>query len=253
MTRPHDVTGPAGPLGSTTPAPTNTRANSSRTILLAVGLAGLSLCLFAFGVLAEDVRSQEAGFLDAAVTPFFHGLASPPLDAAMNAASFIGSDPTLLTVLIAAAVVLGLWGRRREAIFVVVALAGSLVVNETMKLFFHRPRPVLAWAHVQPDYSFPSGHSMNSLVLGLALAIVVWRVVGARRGVAAVVVAVVLSLLIGVSRIYLGYHYFTDVVAGFAAAILWVAIVVAVFRGGDVWFGRHSRRGADPARPASTA
>jgi undecaprenyl-diphosphatase len=130
-------------------------------------------------------------------------------------------------------------GRRRETIFVVVALAGSLIVNETMKLFFHRPRPVLAWAHVQPDYSFPSGHSMNSLVLGLALAIVVWRLAGVRPGVVAVAGAIVLSLLIGLSRIYLGYHYFTDVVAGFAAGILWVAIVVAVFRGGDVWHGRR--------------
>jgi undecaprenyl-diphosphatase len=122
-----------------------------------------------------------------------------------------------------------------------------------MKLFFHRPRPVLAWAHVQPDYSFPSGHSMNSLVLGLALAIVVWRLAGVRWGVAAVVAATVLSLLIGISRIYLGYHYFTDVVAGFAAAILWVAIVVAVFRGGDAWFGRHSRRSAEGPRSTRAA
>jgi hypothetical protein len=130
MMRPHDVTGPAGPLGSTTPAPTDARANSSRTILLVIGLAGLSVCLFAFGVLADDVRSQESGFLDAAVTPFFHGLAPPPLDAVMNAATFTGSDPTLLIVLAIAVITLAWWGRRREELFLVVALAGNLIVNE---------------------------------------------------------------------------------------------------------------------------
>jgi undecaprenyl-diphosphatase len=118
-----------------------------------------------------------------------------------------------------------------------------------MKLFFHRPRPVLPWAHVLPDYSFPSGHSMNSLALGLALAIVIWRIRGPRWGVAAVAAAALASLIIGTSRIYLGYHYLTDVVAGFAAAILWVAIVVGVFRAEVAWRGRRSA----VARPGERA
>src|SRR5450759_5114863 len=70
--------------------------------------------------------------------------------------------------------------RPREALFLAIASGGSLVLNEMMKLFFQRPRPQLDWAQVLPDYSFPSGHTMNSLVFYVALAVVLWSVRGRR-------------------------------------------------------------------------
>jgi undecaprenyl-diphosphatase len=172
-----------------------------------------------------------------------HGLASPPLDALMNAATFVGSDWVLAPATVAIACALAWNGRRSEAAFLAVALAGSVIVNSAMKLYFHRARPALSWAHALPDYSFPSGHSMNSLAFGLALAFVAWRLAGPRRGLVALVAAASVSAIIGLSRIYLGYHYATDVIGGFAGAILWVVIVVAVLRPG----GRLRRRAAaDP-------
>jgi membrane-associated phospholipid phosphatase len=237
----HGPVSRSGPLGRTTPGASDPRTLSRKTALLALGLACLVGCLLILGTLASEVQAQEANALDAMATPFLHGLASPALDLVMNGASFIGSEPVVLALALAAIGLLAAKGRRREALFVGAALGGSLVANGAMKVFFHRPRPALAWAHVLPDYSFPSGHSMDSLVFLIALALVIWRILGVRPGVAAIVVASALSLVIGISRIYLGYHYLTDVVGGFAAGILWLAVVVGAFRGGSAWQGRRAR------------
>jgi undecaprenyl-diphosphatase len=238
--------GDKGPLGRTPSDAATDQGAAWRSVFLVIGLVGLFVCLLILALLAQIVQRQEADALDAFATPFLHRMASPALDAAMNAASFIGSDSTIVPVAVLMAAGLFWAHRRREGLFLAAALAGSLIANLAMKLFFHRPRPVLPWAHVLPDYSFPSGHSMNSLALGLAIAIVIWRIFGVRWGIGAVVVAVFISLAIGASRIYLGYHYLTDVAGGFAAAILWIAIVVGVFRAEGIWRGRSGARA--PAR-----
>ena len=98
-----------------------------------------------------------------------------------------------------------------------------------MKVFVDRPRPALPWAHVLPDYSFPSGHSMNSLVFYLAVALIIRAVYGQRAGSIAVPLALLIAVAVGFSRIYLGYHYLSDVVGGFAAGLAWLFVVVVAF------------------------
>ena len=140
--------------------------------------------------------------------------------------------------------------RRREALFLAVATLGSVLLNASMKLVFQRPRPQLPWAQTPLDYSFPSGHTMNGLVFYLALALVLWVVLGPRVGVVAVAAATVLAVLVGISRIYLGAHYFTDVAAGFLAGLAWLLVVSSAFDAGD-WLARWRSRGAaaEPAAP----
>ena len=125
-----------------------------------------------------------------------------------------------------------------------------------MKVFFQRPRPQLPWASVLPDYSFPSGHTMNSVAFYVALAVIVWSIRGRRAGLIATAVAIGLAVLVGISRIYLGYHYFTDVIGGFLAGISWVLICVAAFRAPPLarfWRGRQKSSGADHPPPAGSS
>ncbi len=218
----------------------------SRLALIAGGFVALFACLLVLGAIAEDVHEQEAGALDALVTPLLDGLANPTLDAVMGALTDVGST-VVVVPLLAVALALLAWRRhRREALFLAVAMAGSLALNQSLKLIFHRPRPQVAWAQVQPEFSFPSGHAMNSLVFYVALALIVWGLWGRRAGVISTVLATLLALLIGTRRIDLGYHYFTDVVGEFLAGAAWLLIVAAAFSGGPLW---RPRRGSGVPEP----
>jgi len=212
------------------------------------GFVGLAACLVVLGSIADGVRDQEVFALDTVVTPFLHALASPGLDALMNAATFAGSDLVIPPLFVIAIVVLLRLRRPGAALFLTVSSGGSLLLNGLLKLFFQRPRPQLPWAHVLPDYSFPSGHTMNSVAFYVALAVIVWSILCHRAGLTAAVLAIGLSIVIGISRIYLGFHYFTDVVGGFLAGVSWVLITMAAFRApplARLW------RGADRGSPSS--
>jgi undecaprenyl-diphosphatase len=218
-----------GPLRSAVGTPVSTAS-----ITVVVGFLALLACLLVLGLLAQAIRDKELNALDSFATPFLHGLASPALDRLMNAATFVGSN-LVIGPLFAVAVAWLVWRHRpREWLFLAIAIGGSFVLNETMKLFFQRPRPQLAWAQVLPDYSFPSGHTMNSLAFFVALALVLWSLYGRRVGLACLATAIFLTLLIGVSRIYLGYHYLTDVAGGLLAGTAWLLVVGAAFRVGPL-------------------
>jgi undecaprenyl-diphosphatase len=200
--------------------------------IVAIGFVGVVIGLVVFGSLAVEIRGQELSALDAVATPFLHDRASPIRDAVMNVATFVGSDYVILPLLGVGVTLLVRARRTRAAVFLGVAVAGSVAINWIMKLTFQRPRPKLPWAHVPPDYSFPSGHTMNSFVLFVGLAVLAWVLFGRRIGMLAVAVALGVVFLIGTSRIYLGYHYFTDVIGGVAAGLVWLLIV-----GGALHFG----------------
>jgi membrane-associated phospholipid phosphatase len=104
-----------------------------------------------------------------------------------------------------------------------------------MKVLLERPRPALPWATVLPDYSFPSGHTMNTLVFYGALALIAWSIAGRRVGLLAIVAAALVTFGVGVSRIYLGYHYLTDVVGGVLAGIAWLLVAGAALRARPAW------------------
>jgi undecaprenyl-diphosphatase len=207
----------------------------SAMAIVIVGIFGLIASLVVLGSVAADVRDQEVFALDTWATPFLHGIASPSLDAVMNWLTWMGSSAVIVPAFAVVAVLL-LWRRRPgAAIFLAVACAGALVLNVAMKVFFQRPRPSLPWASVLPDYSFPSGHTMNAVVFYLALSLIVWSILGRRVGLLAMAVAAVLALGVGISRIYLGYHYLTDVVGGILAGIAWLLVVGTALRARPAW------------------
>jgi undecaprenyl-diphosphatase len=218
------------------------------TASLVTGLVALVATLVVLGTLARGIRAQEVFALDTWATPFLHGIASPALDVVMNGLTDLGSSLVIVPLFLVVAAWLA-WRRRLGALlFLVIASLGALVLNGTMKVLFERPRPPLPWATVLPDYSFPSGHTMNALVFYLALALITWSIAGRRVGLLAIVIAATITFGVGVSRIYLGYHYFTDVVGGVLAGVAWLLIVGAAVRARPAWRQWQSPR--SPAPPA---
>jgi undecaprenyl-diphosphatase len=253
--RPKSETGPLGPVDtvavSAPPAVVRPTARAAGLVVVE-GMVALIASLVVLGSIAEGVRDQEVFALDTWATPYLHGIASPGLDALMNTLTDMGSSMVIVPVFVV--VMAGLLWKRRfgSALFLGVASGGALLLNATMKLIFERPRPQLSWAQVLPDYSFPSGHTMNGVVFYVALAVIAWSILGRRVGLVSLGLAVVLGIGIGVSRIYLGYHYLTDVVGGLLAGLAWLLIVGAAFHVRPTWWlwGRASPDGAgDPDGP----
>jgi len=198
---------------------------------LTVGLL-LSLgALWLFGGIAEDVVHHDPlTQFDLTIADALHRHATPTGVAIAKAVSFLGSPGFVAAWGLALAALLVV---RRQYLLLggwVAAVAGGGLLDAALKRVFHRARPVwdvpLLTAH---GWSFPSGHAMGSLVAYGMLAYMVLRETHLRRGQAAAVItgAVVLILLIGLSRMYLGVHYFSDVIGGYAAGVVWVAAVVS--------------------------
>jgi undecaprenyl-diphosphatase len=239
----------AGPLGRVDPVTPSTPGVVLRpslgpaTLTVVAGIAGLVATLVVLGSLAQAIRAQEVLALDAWATPFLHGIASPGLDRVMEALTTLGSSLVIVPAFLVVMAFLA-WRRRfGAALFLGLASGGALVIDGTMKLFFQRPRPQLPWAQVLPDYSFPSGHTMNGFVFFVALALITWSVFGRRAGVLALAAALILAVGIGMSRIYLGFHYLTDVVGGVLAGTAWLLVAGAAIRARPTW---RRWRGAAP-------
>jgi undecaprenyl-diphosphatase len=183
--------------------------------------------LFVFGSLAEDVWTAEGFAWDAPVLRALHRFSSPAHDRLMIVASALVMWLLLPAVLVAL-VLLRRRGLRSRAVFLAFALGGGEVLNLGAKLLFHRTRPSL-WLSPTPEttFSFPSGHAMGSAIMVAALVVLAWR---SRWRWAVAVPGTLVVLLVGVSRVYLGVHYPSDVVGAWAAAVLWVSGCATVFR-----------------------
>ena len=241
----------SGPLGRVDPKQPKTSQPTPRPPLglatgaLLVGIAGMVASLIVLGSIADGVRDQEVFALDTWATPFLHNIQSPAFNALMIGLTTMGSTLIVLPVLVTVGGWLLVVKRYGAFTFLAISLGGSMLIDSVMKLIFQRPRPKLDYAAVLPDYSFPSGHAMNGVAFYVAIALIIWSVFGRRVGLPATLIAAILAFGIGVSRIYLGYHYLTDVVGGWLAGIAWLLIVGAVFRiRPNVW-----RWGRIPATP----
>ena len=244
----------AGPLGRVDPVKPSASTPVPRpplgkaTLAVVAGFGSLIAILVVLGFIAEAIRQQEVFTLDTTATPFLHGIQSPGLDSLMNALTTIGSSWVIPPLFVVAVIGLVRVRRRGAAAYLAVAALGGVVIEWSMKLFFARPRPQLAWAHVQPDYSFPSGHTMNSTIFYVALALVLWSIFGRRVGLVAMTLAWIIAIGVGISRIYLGYHYLTDVLGGILAGVAWLLIVGFAFRIRPTWWwwGRPAATTAPP-------
>jgi membrane-associated phospholipid phosphatase len=197
------------------------------------GLLGALLFLFLFAWLSEEVFTSEFTSFDSSVALWLHGFANPALDTIFNAFSTIGGVVGIALLTVAAFAYL-VWRRHHHAAWaVVVAVIGGVVISEALKFLFQRPRPDL-WpgAHVL-GFSFPSGHATLSLCLFGMFAWLGWHYIKSEAVRAAwTALMVVLIVMIGLSRIYLGAHYPSDVLAGYLTGGFWL---VALLSGEDIY------------------
>ena len=212
----------------------NDRLRHPRQWLSATLLAGLLVMATAgalFMYLADEIGEQaRLTQVDLAVAQFFHNHGTPWAVRLFEAITFFGNPSTLGVIGLVTALVLAFHRRWSLLLGWAFALIGAGELNVILKGIFRRLRPQLPDPWVTPSgWSFPSGHAMGSFVTYGFLAYLLTRVPRAdfpRR--TAVAVLAVLVLLIGFSRIYLGAHYLSDVIAGYAAAAVWLTFCILV-------------------------
>jgi undecaprenyl-diphosphatase len=194
--------------------------------LLLGALLIAATALFVFGWLAEEMLEGDTQQFDAFVRTAVHQLATPGLTPLMQVFSFLGSVAAV-TAMCLVAICLSLYFRRtRTAALLAITMLGVAALNVALKHAFHRPRPVPFFGATPSSYSFPSGHALGSLCFyGILAAILAARARGRGAKFCIWMAAVVLVGMIGFSRIYLGVHYPSDVIAGYCAAVVWVGAV----------------------------
>jgi len=192
-------------------------------------LSMAAVWLFA-GVTEDVVHHDPLTRFDLTVTTLLRAHATPLGDRIFSLISDVGS-PVAMAV-IGAAGALFLFVRRKWIVLAawVAALGGAGLLTIVLKNLIRRPRPVAAAEFLNgTTFSFPSGHALGSLVGYGMLAYVVGSTwVDTRRGRLRLAIAVaVLVIAIGVSRLYLGVHYFSDVIAGYAVGVLWLSVCIS--------------------------
>ena len=212
-------------------------------------LAGLGVSLGGAAVfieIAEQVVGREA------LTRFDLGLAECLRASATPASTSLwmiitrwGSLPVLGAIGIAVALLVLVRGPRLLLTAWVAALAGGFLLNLLLKQLFQRPRPAGAVGILhEPSWSFPSGHAMMSLVAYGMIAYLIAQATSRRLlQLTSVFIAAIMAVAIGASRLYLGVHYLSDVAAGYAAGLLWLAICMTAVELRRASQGASSRLG----------
>ncbi|MEH2375430.1 phosphatase PAP2 family protein [Nostoc sp.] len=195
-----------------------------------VGLASCLLILFVLAKLVEEVLEREAFAFDTTFLLWLHQFANPNLDNFMLLITNLGNPNTV--VIVAGVTVLLLWWRRyrEEAKVFVIACLGALILNTGLKLCFSKPRPEL-WHQLisEKSFSFPSGHALGSMVL---YGFIAYELATHYPDLAKVIysLTVILIAAIGISRLYLGVHWPTDIIAGYGVGFLWLMICITMLK-----------------------
>lgn len=207
-------------------------------ISLLTAAVGAALLTVLVATLDETYESVQAGDglarVDQPLLDWMVGHRSPGLDGVVTFFTDIGGT-TILPILVTL-VVAGLawwWRSWTPVVLMAVAAAGSVAMTEAGKDLAGRARPPqgLAVPPYETSPSFPSGHTLNSTVIAIVLAYLVLLHVKSRTGrVVTVSLLALYALAMGMSRVFLGHHWFTDVVAGFVAGTAWAIVVILAHR-----------------------
>jgi len=184
---------------------------------------------YAFAELARLVSGGRTQAFDDAVLRWMQRHQTPWLEGLMVEITMLGTWIVVLSIVSVAGLFLWLTRHRYSAVLLLVATAGGIGLNNILKVGFSRPRPhIFEWGTTASSWSFPSGHAMSATVVYVTVAYLAARLQnshGAR--LATLVIAAVLVATICFSRLYLGVHYPSDVLAGVIIGLSWAAFCMA--------------------------
>jgi membrane-associated phospholipid phosphatase len=208
-----------------------------RTVTLSALTAGLVAAVAAFAHLAEDYLTGDPIVRwDVSFARWLHEHASDPLVRVFDVITLAGNTVVLVVLVTAIGIVLLRRTRPNEATVIALALVGSALLNGALKLLFHRPRPELAFVHLD-TYSFPSGHAAVSTATFSTIAFLLGRRYRSLRARLLIPLGTLVAiLLVGFSRLYLGAHYLSDVLAGISVGFGWAMLCLIAY---TLWGGRN--------------
>lgn len=205
------------------------------TLVLAAIAVG---AVWAFIELADELREGELAAIDERLLHLLREPGNPAepigpraLEVAVRDITALGSVAVLTLFVALAVIVLWMERQRRAASWLAIASLGASVLNVLLKSVFARERPALLDSELLPgSFSFPSGHAFLSAAIYLTAGALLTQVI-AKPATRAIVLAaaVLVTVLIGLSRVYLGVHYPSDVLAGWTLGLCWAALCWAVF------------------------
>lgn len=191
-----------------------------------LSLLVIFIAFFAFLSLAEDVWLKEELSWDVSLMRDIHRISTPWLDVIMKGVTYTASTTA---VILASVLAIWLWYKRQQklqALAVAVTIAGSTLLNTLLKVIFARPRPdVFEPLTVVHSYSFPSGHTSTAIAFYGLVAMLLWR--SGHHGWA--ILSGLWVLAVAFSRVYLGVHYPSDVLAALALGVIWNVAVMLVY------------------------
>lgn len=219
--------------------------------LLAGGLVAVA-GTYAFAKFAGHVRSGSTLAFDEAVLRWVSEHRTPTLEPVMLEITFLGTGTVVMMIVAVSGMFLWLTKHRYSALLLFVATAGSILLNHLLKAGFSRPRPqVFDWGTTAMSWSFPSGHAMSAAVVYGTVAYLSARL--QQRHLHRVVTlgcAAVLIVLIAISRLYLGVHYPSDVIAGVIIGLAWAGFCMATLEAIQLYARRRAPRVLKDEKPA---
>jgi undecaprenyl-diphosphatase len=198
-------------------------------IFLVVGVAIAIAGTLAFAELGESVQKGATQTMDVAVLEWMRQHHTPLLTQAAMELTYLGTGTVVLMIVAVAALFLWHTAHKHSARLLLAAVAGNIILNGVLKLVFHRPRPqVFEWQTVAVSSSFPSGHAMSATVCYGTVAYLVIRLQKHHWSrLLTATAAAILILLICATRLYLGVHYPSDVIAGILVGLAWAGFCMA--------------------------
>ena len=192
----------------------------------------LLLSVTIFGLIAAQLNSQVVERFDLAVITVVQDKVSPLLTKLMLLTTALGSTKEFVLITLVCSLIMFFSCSYLLGIYLSISVAfGAGGLNQLLKALFRRERPHILRLATEHGFSFPSGHAMGSVILYGGLAFVLYHLYkGKWPFVVGVIIASVLIILIGISRIYLGVHYPSDVIAGYAGGVAWLLSSVIAFR-----------------------